>query len=212
MVRACCTAKLFAVSCRKYFLVNSENIKIESLKRVVVVGTSCSGKTTLAKNLAHALGVKHIELDSIHWLPDWVERPNDEFRNLVEKEVAADLWVLDGNYSKTRDIVWTRATAIIWLNYSFPLVAYRAIHRTTRRIFTRETLYSQNCETFKKAFLSKDSILLWVLTTFHRRRRDYPLLLQEVSGSEVKVFVFQNPKKTKEFLKRIHQINKTVKN
>ncbi len=192
--------------------MNSEDVKIENLKRVVVIGTSCSGKTTLAKNLAHALGVKHIELDSIHWLPDWVERPNDEFRNLVEKEVAADLWVLDGNYSKTRDIVWTRATAIVWLNYSFPLVAYQALRRTAQRIFTREILYSQNHETFKQAFMSRDSILLWVLTTFHRLRRDYPLLLQEVSGSEVKVFVFQNPKKTKEFLKRICQTNKTINN
>jgi adenylate kinase family enzyme len=192
--------------------MNSEDIKIESLKRIVVVGTSCSGKTTLAKNLVQALGVKHIELDSIHWLPDWVERPNDEFRNLVKKEVAADLWVLDGNYSKTRDIVWKRATAIIWLNYPFPLVAYRAVRRTTRRVFTRETLYSQNRETFKKAFLSKDSILLWVLTTFHRRRRDYPRLLQEISNSKIKVFVFQNPKKTKEFLNRIYQTNKTVQN
>jgi len=192
--------------------VNSQDIKNENLKRVVVVGTSCSGKTTLAKNLAQALGVKHIELDSIHWLPDWVERPKEEFRNLVEKEVAADLWILDGNYSKTRDIVWKRATAIIWLNYSFPLVALRAFRRTTHRILTQENLYSQNRETFKQSFLSKDSILLWVLTTFHRRRRDYPPLLEEISSSEIKVIVFQNPKKTKEFLKRIHQINKTVKN
>ena len=168
-----------------------------------MVGTSCSGKTTFAKNLAQILNVKHIELDAINWLPDWVERPNDEFRKLVEKEVAADLWVLDGNYSKTRDIVWKRATTIIWLNYSFPLVAYQALRRTTQRIFTREILYSQNRETFKQAFMSRDSILLWVLTTFHRLRRDYPSLLQVISSGETKVIVFQNPKKTNEFLKRL---------
>ena len=191
------------MSFRKYFSMNSEDIKIESLKRIVIVGTSCSGKTTLAKNLAQALGVKHIELDSIYWLPGWVGRPKEEFRNLVEKEVAADLWVLDGNYSKTRDIVWKRATTIIWLNYSFPLVAYQALRRTTQRIFTREILYSQNRETFKQAFMSRDSILLWVLTTFHRLRRDYPSLLQVISSGETKVIVFQNPKKTNEFLKRL---------
>lgn len=183
--------------------MNSEDIKIESLKRVVIVGTSCSGKTTLAKNLAQALGAKHIELDSIYWLPGWVGRPNEEFKNLVEKEVAADQWVLDGNYSKTRDIVWKRATTIIWLNYSFPLVAYQAIRRTTQRIFTREVLFSQNRETFKQAFMSRDSILLWVFTTFHRLRREYPPLLQEIPSGETKVIVFQNPKKANEFLKRI---------
>ncbi|MCA1623662.1 MAG: adenylate kinase [Acidobacteria bacterium] len=181
----------------------NEPIKLEHLKRINVIGTSCSGKTTLAKNLAQVLSVKHIELDSINWLPDWVERPNDEFRSLVEKEVAADAWALDGNYSRSRDIVWKRATAIIWLNYSFPLVAYRALSRTTRRVFFKETLYSQNRETFGKAFLSKDSILLWVLTSYHRRRRDYPRLLQELASDERKIFVFQNPNQTDEFLLQV---------
>lgn len=37
--------------------------------RVVIIGTSCSGKTTLAGTLAAALATPHIELDALHWLP-----------------------------------------------------------------------------------------------------------------------------------------------
>lgn len=91
-----------------------------SLKRTVVIGTSCSGKTTFAVNLAQLLRVQHIELDALNWLPDWTERPKEEFRLIVVKAVSADEWVADGNYSKTRDIVWSRATAFVWLDYSFP--------------------------------------------------------------------------------------------
>ena len=140
-------------------------IKLELLKRVSVVGTSCSGKTTFARNLASVLNVKHIELDALYWLPDWVERPKDEFLSLVEKAAGGDAWVLDGNYSRARLIVWERATAIVWLNYSFPRTFYRSINRTTHRVLSGERIYSGNRETFKKAFMDRDSILFWVLTT-----------------------------------------------
>ena len=187
--------------------MKSEEINIENLKRVSVVGTSCSGKTTFAKNLAQILKVKHIELDAIYWLPDWGERPNDEFLDLVEKEAAAAAWVFDGNYTRTREIVWRRATAIVWLDYSFPRTFYRAMNRTTRRVFSGERIYSGNRETFEKAFMSRDSILLWVLTTYFEKRRRYTKLLREESLSDKEIFIFRHPKETKEFLRQVRQIN-----
>jgi hypothetical protein len=81
--------------------------------------------------------------------------------------------VVDGNYTKVQDIVWSRATDAIWLNYTFPVVFSRALARTLRRVFLRERLYNGNCESFRNAFLSRDSILWWVITTFRRRRRQY---------------------------------------
>jgi len=181
-------------------------IKLERLRRVSVVGTSCSGKTTFAKNLAQILNVKRIELDAINWLPNWVERPKEEFLGLVEKAAAGDSWVFDGNYTRTREIVWRRATAIIWLNYSFSRTFYRALNRTTHRVFTGERIYSGNRETFSKAFLSRDSILLWVLTTYHEKRRRYSKLLREDNLSEKEIFIFQNPSQTEEFLRQVEQI------
>ncbi len=186
--------------------MNSENIQIANLKRVSVVGTSCSGKTTFAKNFAQILNVKHIELDAINWLPDWVERPKDEFLSLVEKAAAGDAWVFDGNYTRTREIVWRRATAIVWLNYSFPRTFYRALNRTTRRALTGEEMWSGNRETFGKAFLSRDSILLWVLTSYHEKRRRYSRLLGEDNLSEKEIFIFRHPKQTEEFLRQVERI------
>lgn len=176
-----------------------------SFKRTVVIGTSCSGKTTFAREFAELLGVQHFELDALHWLPDWTERPKEEFRSIVEKAVSAEEWVVDGNYSKTRDIVWSRATAFIWLNYSFPVVLTRAFTRTTRRIFDKEVLYSGNRETFRKAFLGTDSIIFWVLKTYHRRRREYPHLLKELQKRDLEIRVFRTPEEAEQFLSQVKE-------
>ena len=173
----------------------------KDLKRVAVIGTSCSGKTTFAMSLAHTLGSDHIELDAINWLPQWTERPPDQFRKLVKEAVAKDEWIVDGNYSRVRDAVWSRATCLIWLNYSFPVVMYRALSRTLRRSFYRETLFSGNRESLRMTFLSRDSLLLWILKTYRRRRREYPRMLREIG--DVKVVVLKSPENADRFLAEI---------
>jgi len=171
-----------------------------SLKRVVVIGTSCSGKTTLARTLAGMLAVPHIELDAIHWLPNWQSRSLEELRNLVQEAVSDDRWVLDGNYSKLRDIVWARATTLIWLNYPIHVVWGRALYRTVKRVLTQERLYSGNRETFKKSFLNKDSILWWVITTYYRRRREYPGLFKQPQYAHLEIIELCTPKEAERFV------------
>ncbi len=185
--------------------MKTENETNANLRRVSVVGTSCSGKTTFAKNLAQILNVKHIELDALNFLPDWVERPKEEFLDSVEQSANAEAWVFDGNYTRTREIVWGRATAIVWLDYSLPRTFYRALNRTTRRILTGEAVCAGNRETFGKAFMSRDSILFWVLTTYFEKRRRYSKLLQHGNLSGKKIYIFQHPKQAKEFLRQIRQ-------
>ena len=138
-----------------------------------MIGSSCAGKTTLARTIASIRGCPHIELDAIHWKPDWVEAPLEEMRERTREAVSAENWALDGNYSRVRDIVWARATHVIWLNYDFPLVMSRALRRTIWRIVTREELYSGNRESFRLTFLDRESLLWWIIRTHGRRRREY---------------------------------------
>ena len=174
-----------------------------NFRRVVIIGTSCSGKTTLARTMAAALAVPHIELDALHWLPEWTPRPLAEFRALTSETVAAERWVLDGNYSKVRDIVWGRATSLIWLNYSFPLIFRRALARTVQRVFWQEELFSGNRESFRQSFLSRDSILWWVVTTYQRRRRDYPLLFKQPDFAHLSVIVLTSPQAAEALVARL---------
>ena len=147
--------------------------KSGDLSRVLVVGTTCAGKTTYARQLSRSLQIPHIELDALYWLADWIERPAAEFRSSVGKAVSRNCWVMDGNYGSVRDVIWPRATAVIWLNYSFPTVGWRGLRRTVARCVTREELYAGNRETISKAFFSRDSILVWRATTYGSRRREY---------------------------------------
>jgi adenylate kinase family enzyme len=170
------------------------------LDRVVVVGTSCSGKSTFARALAGTLGHPHIELDLLHWLPDWKERPNEEFRSLVSDAVGAERWALDGNYKVVRDIVWPRATCIIWLNYSFAVTMSRAMRRTWRRCWYQEELFAGNRETFRQQFLTRDSILWWVLKTHGKRKKDYAELRRSQPHVLVPWLEFRRPLDAQQWL------------
>ena len=163
------------------------------LDRVVVVGTSGSGKTTLARTLATLLDAKHIEIDALHWKPNWVERPREELRAAAAEAVTAERWVADGNYGSIRDIMWGRATTVVWLNYPFHIVLRRILSRTIRRIVSREVLYSQNRETFYKSFLTRDSIILWVFRTYRSNRRRYRELFAERPFPGLEMVEFRSP-------------------
>lgn len=173
------------------------------MKRIIIIGTSCSGKTTLAQNIAKSLDITHIELDALHWLPNWVERDNDEFTELVQNAIQVESWVMDGNYSVVRHVTWPQADTIVWLNYSFPLVCYRALKRTIRRMFTREQCCGNNVESFRQSFLSSNSILLWVLKTYHPVKKRYLLLLQNPEHQHLQMIVLKNPKQTEQFLQSL---------
>ena len=177
-----------------------------AMERVVVVGTSCSGKTTLARQLARVLGSPHVELDAIHWMAGWRERPMDEVRRMAADAAAAERWVMDGNYSAVRDIVWGRATAVVWLNYPFRVVLWRALTRTTRRVVTQEELFSGNREGFRQSFLSRDSIILWAIASYRRVRREYRRILDGGDYPHLRVIELSGPAEAEALVSSLGQI------
>ena len=105
------------------------------MRRVSVVGSSGSGKSTVAARLAEQLGVPHTELDAINHQPNWTPLPHEEFRRRVTEITAGAQWVVDGNYSTVRDIVWDRADTVVWLDLPRGLVAaphHQAQHPKSR--------------------------------------------------------------------------------
>jgi adenylate kinase family enzyme len=172
-------------------------------KRIVVIGTSGSGKTTLARQLAARLGFSHFETDALNWGPNWTQATGEELQQGVEQALSSDKWVIDGNYSRVRPYVWARATTIIWLDYSLPVIMARLVRRTAHRVVFRKELWSGNRESLRKTLFSKDSILWWALTTYKRRRRDYPPLLALPEHAHLEVIHFQSPRAANRWLKAL---------
>ena len=138
-----------------------------------MVGNTGSGKTTFARALAQKLGVPHVELDALNWKSGWVIASHEEIRAQVEAVLAGDGWVIDGNYQgPLGTTVLDEADDIVWLDLPFPTTFWRLLGRTLRRLRTREELWgTTNRETFRSAFLSRNSILWYLLKTYRRRRR-----------------------------------------
>jgi len=170
------------------------------LERVVVIGTSCAGKTTFANQLSRALDAPNIELDAIQWMPNWNPRPLADLRSMVGEAVAPERWVADGNYKRVRDIVWQRATCLVWLNYPFRVVFWRALRRTFERVFTRQSLRPENREAFRMAFWSKESVPWGVITTFRQRRREFRSIMAQHHFSMLRIIEFRSQREADDFM------------
>jgi adenylate kinase family enzyme len=169
-------------------------------QRISIVGTSGSGKTTLAKNISQQLQIPHIELDALHWEPNWTEATDQVFRDRVSAALKGDRWVVDGNYSKVRDLVWGRSDTVVFLDYPFVTVLGQLLRRTIGRSLNQEELWSGNRESIRKSFFSQDSILVWMLKTYSKNRRKYPALLQQSEYKHLSFVHLRSPKITEQWL------------
>ena len=151
--------------------------------RVNLVGSSGSGKSTLGRALAQALAQPVVEIDDLFWGPNWTPTPDETFLPRLSAALSEPRWVLDGNYDRTRALKWARATLVVWVDPPYPRVLWQVFLRTLRRSFGDERLWRHgNRESLRRAFLSKDSILLWSFQNLGRIRRRYAEALGEATG------------------------------
>lgn len=170
------------------------------MQRIVIIGTTGSGKTTLARNIAKRCGHDFLDIDEFHWLPNWQERDPDERFALCDAATNAPRWAISGNYSKLRDMIWAKADTVVWLNYSTPRTFWQLAKRSFSRAWTGDKICNGNVETFGKLF-SKDSIFVWFFKSHWKRRRDARALLDNPQAWPHITFLrFTSPKETEKWL------------
>jgi adenylate kinase family enzyme len=169
------------------------------VRRVSVVGNSGSGKSTLARQLAERLRVPYVELDAIFHRPGWEELPPDEFRDRVAEIIAGRGWVVDGNYSVVRDLVWAAADSVVWVDPPRRTVMRRVITRTVARTVTRQELWNGNREPWTN-LLSLDprrSIVAWSWTRHAVYRERYGRAQADPAWSEVEFIRVRRPREAR---------------
>lgn len=150
------------------------------MRRVVVLGTTGAGKSTLAGRLADLIGAEHVELDAFNHGPNWTPRPAEEFAASVESVLRRDRWVIDGNYiDRVGDTLWPHADTVVWLDVPLWVILPRIVRRSVRRIRNRTELWAGNRERWS-ALVGRTSLLSWAVRSQRRHRAELPGRLAEL--------------------------------
>lgn len=174
------------------------------MKKINVIGSSGSGKSTFSKKLARKLDLPYIEMDAMFWGKNWYWPSDEEFFEKLEQALGQDSWVLDGNYTRTIPIKWKEVDTVIWIDFSFLRTFYQASSRAISRIISQEEIWpgTGNKETWGKLF-SKDSIVLWMLKNYRRNKRRYAILDQNPAYEHIKFIRLRSPKDCLAFLREL---------
>jgi adenylate kinase family enzyme len=175
------------------------------MRRIVVVGSPGSGKTTVARQLAVAFGLTHIEFDHLHHRPGWTEASAGEFRaGLVEAMAGADDgWVTDGNYqARARSMHVDLADTVVWLDLPRRTIMSRLVRRTIRRAVTREKLFGRGLTEPLTNFFRWDpnkNIMRWAWVRFDGYRSHYEARGEDGSWAHLTVYRLRSPAEVAEF-------------
>jgi adenylate kinase family enzyme len=155
----------------------------------------------VADSIARRIGVPHIELDAIFWQPQWVGKPVEQFRADVLAILSkyGDGWVCDGNYRHVRDLILPQADTVVWLRLPFRVVFWQLLKRTIVRLRRDEVLWGTNRESWRGHFLSRDSLLLYSITSWRRHHKGVRQALEEIPHQAL-VLELRSEREIEEFL------------
>lgn len=178
---------------------------LEGCHRILIIGRTGSGKTTLARELAQALNIPHVELDSLYFESDLSTVSLPVLRERTAEAISGEYWVTDGNKKAVRDLVWPRADTIVWLDYPLYIslwrLAQRALWRTSeirKRTQTKETKSG-----FFKQMLSAAKGVLRALHSHRGQRKEYPVLFAKPENQHLAVLRLRSPKATQRWLSTV---------
>jgi hypothetical protein len=178
---------------------------LDGCQRILVLGRTGSGKTTLARELAASRRVPHIELDALYFAADFSTVPPQVLRERTIEAIAGDRWVTDGNKSAVRDLVWPRADTVIWLDYPLVVCLWRLGKRAAWRT---STLTARAAETGDKAGLPRQLLaaakgVLTALRSHRGQRSTYPSMFAEPKNQHLAVVRLRSPRATRRWLVRV---------
>lgn len=188
-----------------------------NFERIVIYGASGSGKTTLAKSLGEILSIDSIHLDDLFWFPDWQIPTKEAFREIVKKELYRKSWIIDGNYSKVRDLILPQATFAIVLDLPLYISIWRIIARTLSRNtkFTFHQLTHLPKRIEESGSKERPLYAIYELSSFTIRYKLYKIkgIIEEVKQTlgTSDYLILKSLKDVKEFIEKIRKMKSQEK-
>jgi energy-coupling factor transporter ATP-binding protein EcfA2 len=178
---------------------------LSGCKRILILGRTGSGKTTLAREVAAVIGVPHVELDALYFGPDFSTAPLAVLRERTSAAIAGDRWVTDGNKSAVRDLVWPRADTVVWLDYPLVVCLWRlgkrALWRTS--VLKAQAAGKGGKAGFSRQVLSAANGVLTALRSHKGQRRQYPRMFAEQENQHLAVVRLRSPRAARRWLARV---------
>jgi adenylate kinase family enzyme len=167
------------------------------MRRVLVIGSGGSGKSTVATQLGELLELEVSHLDKFYWRAGWVEPSFDEWIKTVTELTDRDSWIIDGNYSRTLELRLRKCDTIVFLDLPRVLCLWRILKRyVLYRNGTRPDMAEGCRENLNFEFIS------WVWNYPRRSRPKVIKLLREHEG-EKQIFWLRSRDEVKQFLSRL---------
>lgn len=166
--------------------------------RVLVIGTSGSGKSTFAGRLAARTGIPHLELDLINWRPGWYDRHLEEPLAFMADVAAATVgmhWVIAGGYSMTRPLLLPRLTDIVWLDLPHWRVMVQVIRRSVLRAASGQDVFP-GCREDWPRLLQRDHPIRYAWSTHRPRRVTFGKQVAAAAALGVRVHQCTNRRET----------------
>ncbi|MEV6171787.1 adenylate kinase [Streptomyces sp. NPDC051954] len=169
------------------------------MERILVVGVTGAGKSTLAQVLSSQLGLPYHEMDALYFNgPNWTV--NNKVTEDVSRLTAEPCWIIDSlGYPEVRDLLWDRADTVIWLDYPKRVIMPRVLRRSFRRTVTRESLFGGNRETWTD-WLSRNHPAWWAWSQHGARRREVEHRVRDPRFAPLDTLRFSHPNDTAAWL------------
>lgn len=152
------------------------------MNRILVIGPGGAGKSTVAAKLGEILELPVVHLDSLFWLPGWIESPREQFAAKLESILQDANWVIDGNYSGTLQQRLSVCDCVVFLDLPRWICIYRVLGRAIRYRGTTRPDMADGCpERLNAGFLR------WV---WNYRKRSHPKVLSLLSNLQDHQSVF----------------------
>lgn len=167
------------------------------MRRILVIGSGGSGKTTVAREIAARTGLPLIHLDQLFWHPGWMPTPDDEWDRQIRELIVQDRWIMDGNYGRTLPMRLAAADTVVFLDIPRAVCIWRILKRQLRHRGRSRPDVAPGCpERMSWEFLR------WVWTYPSRRR---PAILERLDAvqAEKQVVILASEREVRRFLEKL---------
>lgn len=167
------------------------------MKKIALIGSGGSGKSTLSRELGQKLNIEVYHLDALLWKPNWTPTSKEEKIKVQNELVKKDQWIIDGNYNGTMDLRLNAADTIIFVDISRVICVYRVFKRMIQyRGKSRPDMAEGVNERLDFNFLK------WI---WDYPRTKKPIVLKKLKQlpDDKKVIILKSPREVRHFLEKV---------